>query len=168
MSKAVPTTVKVKIMKRQIFSAITICTALFPVPETAFAGSDDVVVESPWARAAIGTTRPGAAYLIIHNTGDEAVTLMGDIATPLAMTAQIHQTRISADGVSSMVPVGEILIAPGHSIALEPGGMHAMLMMLQGPMKEGETFPLTLTFEDGGKIAVEVPILGVAARGPDN
>ena len=41
-----------------------------------------------------------------------------------------------------------------------------MLMMLQGPMVEGETFPLTLTFNDGGEIAVEVPILGVAARGP--
>jgi len=33
-------------------------------------------------------------------------------------------------------------------------------------MTEGETFPLTLLFEDGGQTIVEVPILGIAARGP--
>ena len=42
-----------------------------------------------------------------------------------------------------------------------------MLMKLQEPMAEGETFPLTLTFSDGGKVTVEVPILGIAARGPE-
>ncbi|MCF7701563.1 copper chaperone PCu(A)C [Loktanella sp. M215] len=154
-------------MTRLTLAALAACAAIISIPGNAFAGSDDVVVESPWARAAIGTTRPGAAYFIVHNTGDEAVTLMGNITTPLAMMAQIHRTTISADGVSTMVPVEEILIAPGHSIALEPGGMHAMLMMLQSPMKEGGTFPLILTLEDGAKIPVEVPILGVAARGPD-
>lgn len=154
-------------MTRLTLSALAACAAIISIPGTAFAGSDDVVVESPWARAAIGTTRPGAAYLIVRNTGTEAVTLTG-IATPLAMMAEIHQSTLSADGVSSMAPAGQIEIAPGDSAVLEPGGLHAMLMMLQGPMVEGETFPLTLTFNDGGEIAVEVPILGVAARGPDS
>ncbi len=153
-------------MTRLTLAALAACAAIFSVPGAAFAGSDDVVVENPWARAAIGTTRPGAAYLIVRNTGTEAVTLTG-IATPLAMMAEIHRSTLSADGVSSMAPAGEIPIAPGDSVALEPGGLHAMLMMLQGPMAEGGTFPLTLTFDDGGKIAVEVPIRGVAARGPD-
>ena len=40
-------------------------------------------------------------------------------------------------------------------------------MKLQEPMTEGENFPLTLTFSDGGKVTVEVPILGIAARGPE-
>lgn len=42
-----------------------------------------------------------------------------------------------------------------------------MLMKLKRPMKEGERFTLTLIFSDGGAVAVEVPILGVAARGPE-
>ena len=153
-------------MTRLTLAALAACAAIISIPGNAFAGSDDVVVESPWARAAIGTTRPGAAYLIVRNTGTEAVTLTG-IATPLAMMAEIHQSTLSADGVSSMAPAGQIEIAPGDSAALEPGGLHAMLMMLHGPMVVGETFPLTLTFDDGSEIVVEVPILGVAARGPD-
>ena len=55
----------------------------------------------------------------------------------------------------------------GASVSLEPGGMHAMLMRLQTKMVEGETFPMTLNFADGGTLAVEVPILGIAARGPE-
>jgi copper(I)-binding protein len=42
-----------------------------------------------------------------------------------------------------------------------------MLMDLQRPMVEGESFTMTLMLEDGGEIPVEVPILGIAARGPD-
>ena len=35
-------------------------------------------------------------------------------------------------------------------------------------MTEGETFPLTLLFVDGREVTVEVPILGIAARGPED
>ena len=111
--------------------------------------------------------RPGAAYMTIRNTGDEPVTLIG-LSTPLAMMPEIHETKTNAEGVSSMSAAGEIAIAPGESVALEPGGLHAMLMRLQQPMTEGETFPLTLLFVDGSEVTVEVPILGIAARGPED
>ena len=55
-----------------------------------------------------------------------------------------------------------------ETVALEPGGLHAMLMRLKEPMTEGDTFPLTLLFDDGGEVTVEVPILGIAARGPED
>lgn len=132
----------------------------------AIAGSEDIVVEDAWARASIGVNRPGAAYMTIRNTGDEAVTLTG-LRTDLAMMPDIHQTSTNAEGVSSMAPAGEIEIAPGEAVSLEPGGLHAMLMRLQRPMAEGESFSLTLDFSDGGEIMVEVPILGIAARGPE-
>ena len=133
----------------------------------ALAGSEDVVVEDAWARASIGVKRPGAAYMTIRNTGDEAIALTG-IRTDLAMMPDIHQTSTNVEGVSSMAPAGEIEIAPGESVSLEPGGLHAMLMRLQRPMAEGESFSLTLGFSDGGEIVVEVPILGIAARGPES
>ena len=58
---------------------------------TAVAGSEDVVVEGAWSRVSIGMGRPGAAYLTIRNSGDEAVTLTG-IRTDLATKSEIHQT----------------------------------------------------------------------------
>ena len=132
----------------------------------AIAGSEDDVVKDAWARASIGANRPGAAYMTIRNTGDEAVTLTG-IRTDLAMMPDIHQTSTNDEGVSSMARAGEIEIAPGATVLLEPGGLHAMLMRLQRPMAEGEKFSMTLDFSDGGEITVEVPILGIAARGPE-
>lgn len=139
---------------------------LVGLPTAAVAGSEDVVVEDAWARASFGTNRPGAAYMTLRNIGTDPVTLLG-LETPLAMMPDIHETKTDANGVSSMAPAGEITIPPGESVSLEPGGLHAMLMRLQTKMVEGETFPLTLSFADGGMLTVDVPILGIAARGPE-
>jgi hypothetical protein len=40
-----------------------------------------------------------------------------------------------------------------------------MLMRLHQPLKEGETFPLTLTFEKAGEVTVEVMVMGAGAMG---
>ena len=105
--------------------------------------------------------------MTIRNTGDEAVTLT-KIHTDIAMMPEIHRTSTNDQGVSSMAPAGEIEIGPGETVALEPGGLHAMLMRLQRPMTEGDRFQLTLAFSDGSEVVVDVPILAVAARGPEN
>lgn len=152
-------------MKSTAYIAIAF-SLLIGLPASAVADSGDIVVEDAWARASIGTNRPGAAYMILRNTGSDPVTLVG-LETPLAMMPDIHETTTDSNGVSSMGPVGEIIISPGESVSLEPGGMHAMLMRLQTKMVEGETFPLTLNFADGGTLNVDVPILGIAARGPE-
>lgn len=154
-------------MKHLTIPLMATLTALALQSGTALAGPEDVVVEDAWARASIGVNRPGVAYMTIRNTGDEAVTLTG-LSTPLAMMPEIHETTTNAEGVSSMAPTGEITIAPGDSAELAPGRLHAMLMRLQEPMAEGESFPLTLSFSDGGEVTVDVPILGIAARGPED
>ena len=152
-------------MDRMTLAALAALVA-FSAPVKVFAGSEDVVVEQPWARASIGVSRPGAAYMTVLNKGEEAVTLTG-LSTPLAKMPEIHRSSTTAEGLSTMAPAGEITISPGESVALEPGGLHTMLMRLQTAMIEGETFSLTLAFADGGEVTVDVPILGIAARGPE-
>lgn len=153
-------------MKSSIAATISASCLFVGLPTTTVAGSEDVVVEDAWSRASIGINRPGAAYMTLRNTGTDPMTLVG-LETPLAMMPDIHETKTDANGVSSMAPAGEIMIPPGESVSLEPGGLHAMLMRLQTKMVEGETFPLTLNFADGGTRTVDVPILGIAARGPE-
>lgn len=153
-------------MKMAVLGATAALLFTIGANAPSLAGSEDVVVDGAWSRASIGTSRPGAAYMTIRNSGDEAVTLTG-LKTDLAMRPEVHRTITNDQGVSSMAPAGEIEIAPGKTVALAPGGLHAMLMMLQHPMVEGETFEMTLTFSDGGAVMVEVPILGMAARGPE-
>ena len=41
-----------------------------------------------------------------------------------------------------------------------------MLIGLQAPLKEGDRFPLTLTFEKAGEVTVEVAVEGVGSMGP--
>lgn len=135
-------------------------------PSPLFAGAEDIAVENAWSRASIGVSRPGAAYMTVRNTGNESVTLTG-LSTDLAIMPEIHRSTTNEQGVSSMSPAGDLAMAPGETISLEPGGLHVMLMQLQRPMTEDDNFLLTLEFSDGGTVQVDVPILGIAARGPE-
>ena len=121
-------------------------------------------VDAAWARASIGTSRPGAAYFTVRNLGDEADRLTG-LSSPVSAMPMLHETTLS-EGISRMAHVEAAEIPAGGELTLEPGGMHVMLMELTTPLKEGATFPLTLTFEAGGEITVEVPVFGPGATGP--
>ncbi len=124
----------------------------------------DIEVDAAWARASIGVSRPGAAYFTVRNLGSEADHLIG-LSTPVSAMPMLHQTTLSDEGVSSMSHVEEPEIPAGGELALEPGGMHVMLMELATPLEEGATFPLTLSFETAGDVTLEVPVLGLGARG---
>lgn len=135
------------------------CIAALP----AFALAD-VTVNSPWARATIIAGRPGAAYLsLTSGTGDRLVALN----TPAAKTVMIHAVEADANGVSRMMHLDGLDLPPGEPVTLAPGGMHLMLMELPQQLEEGTHFPLTLTFETAGQITVQVPVLGIAATGPE-
>ena len=143
-------------------TAFAILTAM---PGFVFAGAEDIVVGDPWSRASIGTARPGVVYMTIRNTGDTEMTLTG-LRTEVAAMPQVHRTATDTSGVSSMSAAGNIEIAPAGTVALEPGGLHAMLMKLTRPLIEGESYSLILIFGDGSEVAVTVPVLGMGARGP--
>lgn len=133
---------------------------VFACPAIALA---EVTVSAPWARASILASRPGAAYLSLSSdTGDRLLS----VTTPVAGQVMIHAAGTDANGVSRMVHLAALDLPAGEIVALTSGGMHLMLMSLEGKLKEGTRFPLTLTFETAGEITVEVPVLGVAATGP--
>ena len=124
-----------------------------------------ITVEKPWARASVGTMRPGVTYMTLRNSGDQPVTLKG-VSTEIAKMAMIHKSTVDASGNSTMGPAGPIVVAPGKAVTFEPGGLHIMLMKLNKPLVEGDKFPLSLVFSDGGQLTVQVPILAMSARGP--
>lgn len=102
-------------MRKSTFHALAF-SILVGLPTASLAGSEDIVIEDAWARASIGTNRPGVAYMTLRNTGTDPVTLVG-LETPLAMMPDIHETTTDSNGVSSMGPVGEINISPGECLA---------------------------------------------------
>ena len=122
-------------------------------------------IERPWARASIGAAKAGAAYLTIVNHGEAVDRLIGT-ATPAAEHAALH-SHLMEGGVMRMRPLEAVEVAPGEPTVLAPGGLHVMLMGLRRPLREGETFPLMLTFQGAGTIEVEVMVLKATSMGPD-
>lgn len=124
----------------------------------------DLAVSGAWSRASIGTGRPGIVYLTIRNDGADDV--LTGLATPAAAMPMLHET-VMEDGVATMPHVTAVPVPAGATVALEPGGLHAMLMDLTAPLEEGTTIPVTLTFEQAGEVTVEAEVLPLASRGPD-
>tara|TARA_B100000029_G_C17367247_1_gene884820 strand:+ start:464 stop:940 length:477 start_codon:yes stop_codon:yes gene_type:complete len=116
----------------------------------------EVGVATPWARATIGSGKQGVAFMVIHNRGSEAARLVG-ASTPIARRASLHIHQMDK-GVMKMRPVQTITVAPGEAAELEPGGRHIMLIGLKYPLKEGSSFPLTLTFEGIGSATIKVDV----------
>jgi hypothetical protein len=96
-----------------------------------------------------------AVYLTLSG-GPRADRLVG-AATPRAAMAQIH-VMSEAAGMARMRPTEGVDVPAHKSVALAPQGTHIMLMNLPRPLVAGEQFPLTLQFEQAGKIDVSVEV----------
>ena len=131
-----------------------LATFLLLLPVAAFADSGSIQVDQAWARAAMAG-HEGAAYMTITNSGPtDALT---GASTPVAAMAQLHHT-INDNGVMRMRPVQSLPIDAGKSVTLAPNGYHIMLMNLKQTLKEGDSFPITLTFQKAGNITATATI----------
>ena len=64
-----------------------------------------------------------------------------------------------SNGVMKMRPLENgLVIEPGKTVKLAPGGYHVMLMDLKSPLKQGEKLPITLEFEKAGKVTVSFDV----------
>lgn len=111
----------------------------------------DLVIHHPWARAG-AQTRPGAGYVVIENHGAAADRLIA-AESRIAEMVELH-THVMENGVGKMTQVEAIDVPAGGKAELKPHGFHLMLMGLKQPLAEGDTFPVTLVFEQAGKIEV--------------
>jgi copper(I)-binding protein len=88
------------------------------------------------------------------------------VSTPIG-TADLHET-INDNGVMKMRPVASIALDPGKPVTFKPGGYHVMLTGLKGPLKAGDSFPLTLTFEHAQPVSVTVKVEAAGGGGMGN
>jgi copper(I)-binding protein len=129
--------------------------ALMALPAAAHeVTTESLVIDHPYALETPVTAMSGAGYMTITNTGSVPDRLLEVRADFPRVT--LHGTETDTQGVTRMIPVEGIQIAPGETVTLAPGGMHVMFVGLDGdPFEEGERIPATLVFERAGEIAVE-------------
>jgi copper(I)-binding protein len=132
------------------------------IASAALAQPSQLDVSNAWARATPGNAENGAAYVTIHSpTADRLVSA----ASPAAKKAELH--TMSMQGmVMKMRPLAGLDIPAGQPVALKPGGEHIMLLGLHQPLREGQSFPLTLNFEKAGSRTVTVTVEKAGAAGP--
>ncbi len=127
---------------------------------TAEAGT--VAIRDAYVKATVGQATASAAYMTLVNRGDAVERLVG-AASPAAEAVELHAHAVGEDGVMRMRPVEAVEIEPGAETALEPGGLHLMLVGLDRPLDEGATFPLTLTFAGAGEVELDLPVRSILA-----
>jgi copper(I)-binding protein len=127
----------------------------------ALAQIGQVEVSNAWARATPGKAENGAAYLtILSPTTDRLVS----VSSPVAKKAELH-TMSMAGTVMQMRPLAGLDIPAGRPVTLKPGGEHIMLLGLDRPLQEGESFPLTLNFERAGPLTATAAVQKLSATG---
>jgi copper(I)-binding protein len=128
----------------------------------AAAQGSDVEVKDVWARATPGGAQTAAIYVTMASGAGDRLT---GASTPTAQTAELHIMTMD-NGVMKMRQVDGIDLPAGQAVTLKPGGYHIMLTGLAQPLKEGQNFPLTLTFAKAGAQQVTVNVQKVGAMGP--
>ncbi len=119
----------------------------------------DVYIGHPYATPSLPGVDSGSAYIAtLENNGAKPDRLLR-ASSPAAARVEMHDMNVDAGGVMRMREVDAIVIEPKHPIKMRPGaGLHLMLVNLKQPLKEGDTFPMTLEFERGGKVEVKVVV----------
>lgn len=141
-------------LKFQLLSALAAAAATLALP----AAAQEIQILDTYVRSASPTAKTGAAFMLIENIGNADDRLIA-AASPAAKTVELHTHRENAEGVMQMVHVTEGFALPaGKTLVLQRGGDHIMFMGLTEPFAQGETIPLTLSFEKSGDITLEIPV----------
>ena len=122
-----------------------------------------VSVVQAWARATPPSIAIGGVYFTINNSGDTD-TLLG-IESPVCDHADLHLMSMKA-GMMQMRPLKSVPVPAHGQVRFEPEHMHVMLNGLHRRLREGEEFPMTLTFQRAGRVSTNVHVIGIGAESP--
>jgi len=130
-------------------------TALFL---SAAAWADAVKVENAWVRATAPGQKVAAAFMDLTANADLTLVAAESAASKVV---ELHTMRME-DGVMVMRQVKEIALPKGEKVSLKPGGLHVMLIDLNGQIQPDNKVGVTLVVKDkAGKLS-RIPVEAMA------
>lgn len=134
-------------------------------PDPSHAGDQHKIrIADAWARVTLGKIANSAAYFSINNSGksdDRLIDARGEVSDKVELHTHIRDGDIMR---MRRLDTG-VAVPAGKSVTFAPGGHHVMLIGIKSPLKEGNTFALTLVFENAGTVVVDVPVKRSAPSG---
>lgn len=109
-----------------------------------------LAVHDAWIRAMPPGATMAAGYATLSNDGDAPVTIL-TAQSDTFRNVTLHETLVSGD-VSKMREVHRLVVAPGATIKLEPGGRHLMLMSPRHDIVAGDKVGITFLLRDGTRV----------------
>jgi len=113
-------------------------------------------IENAWARPG-SEGRISAAYFEITNYDNEPDVLLSANST-VARNVEVHESYEHEDGMIGMREVTDLEIPAQSTVRFEQGGLHIMLIQLTRQLQDGDSFEMTLTFENHGNVSFEIPV----------
>lgn len=123
----------------------------------ALAAKANVDVAEAWARA----TSAGNAAVYLHIVSAKDPDRLLGAESAMAKSVELHDDAAPNRALQSPV----IDIPAGGTVNLGPGGRYLMLTGVKEPLREGDSFLVTLHFEKAGTENAPVKVLGANATG---
>lgn len=136
--------------------ALLLAAVALPVSTSVLAAEADLAVVDAYVRMVPPGTPTTGAFMTIKNSGSADRKLL-KADSPVAKAVELHN-HINDNGVMKMRQVKEIDVKSKGQAELKPGSYHVMLIDLKQTLKEGDTVPVTLTFDDGSTKKVDAPV----------
>ena len=141
-------------MKTRRFLLVACCAAAFAILPVAAQNAPKV--EGAWARPTVEGQAAGGGFLKI--VGGAAADRL--VAASAGVSHRVELHTMTMDGnIMRMREIDAIDVPAGQTVELKPGGLHVMFMELKAPLKNGSSFPLTLRFEKGGEVTVQMTVM---------
>lgn len=115
-----------------------------------------VTARDAWTREAPAGRKVTAVFLVMQNSGTAARSIVSGRAD-VGDTLELHEMKRDGE-MMRMSPVQSIAVPAGGQVELRPGGLHLMLFGLKKPLVTGDTVHVTLTMDDGSRVAVSAPV----------
>ena len=121
----------------------------------------DVEIEGAYARASIPNAPNSAAFFVIKNNSDKDIAITS-ANSDIAEKNELH-THIKENQMMKMMKIEKLVVPAKSSLELKSGGDHVMLMGLKKELKAGDEISLELSFSDGDKKSIKVPVKDLAS-----
>ena len=121
----------------------------------------DVEIDGAYARASIPNVPNSAAFFVIKNNSDKDIAITS-ANSDAAQKNELH-THIKENQMLKMMKIEKLVVPAKSSLELKSGGDHVMLIGLKKELKAGDEINLELSFSDGDKKSIKVPVKDLAS-----
>jgi periplasmic copper chaperone A len=148
------------LMKRYLAPLLLLCAVTT-------AQAQSLTAEGGWIRSAPPGAKVMAGYVRLSNPGDTELRLV-EARSSAFETIEFHET-VEQAGVARMRPVDALVLVPGATVNLEPGGLHLMLIGPRRKLMLGDSVVVDMLTADGEALPLVLRVSSMpAADGHDH